>query len=1062
MQTTLPTAPAQPVMDRSAQSAPNPLDRTISLTGISLYSVAWLAIALIAVALRVVQLDRFALSPSEAILAFDGWNLYSGAPLDPGQSLPTTQPLLILLEAFAFFLFGATDVSARIVPAVAGIAFLPLIALLRPVAGRAATIGMALLVAISPVMVYTSRLIDGNVLLTLSALLVVVAICRAGLARQRGTAISRWAATAGVGLALLLASGPAALSVLIGLAVGLVLSIVLDPDRRSDETTPRGRRAPEPATTNVLLLGTRAIVANPATVGALLAGFAVTAVTVFTRLFSDLTAISGLGELFIDWGRLIGSGAPAIPTQYYLLVVLLYELLALVFAVVAVVLPRRERAVDEVTDPAAPARLQWPFFLGWFGATLVLFAFSSGRDAADAIQIVLPLLLLAGIGLGRLIETIDWLAFSRGGGFLLVVATLGIVAGLIATAVLASTGGPANGSGSSAILQILVVLVIVVGGMIYLSVVAAGNLRRGNFPVQFGRMVLLAVLLLLGVMTIRTTTELNYYNVASGNELIAQQTPTEAVPALVNRLTVLSRDVSVSRADITDPLGRNSLRLLIDPSVEWPFRWYFREYTDLTVGPPSEATAVDAEVVIGPEGSPAGGAGFTPQTYTYLNRVPAAYSQPDFATVIASVLVPSNWETGTQFLFFRELQEPALPTSLVVGYDSELSSRLFQASAPTNLFAQTGFGTGDGQVNEPRGIAVSDDGETIYVVDSLNARVQSFDIDGNFLSSWGGANSASDLTLGLFQPSETATFGAGGLVSGPNGLVYVADTWNHVVVVVSPQGEVIRSIGVPGEPVDLGDDPLNVEAEQGAFFGPRAIAVTRNEIYVTDTGNERIQVFGLDGTFLRAFGGFGTEPGRLIEPVGVAVGGDGMVYVADSGNARISVFGPDGSAVTQWPVPQWAGYEYDPATGFRPNFEPNVVTGPDGLVYVTSRVTSSVLVFAPDGRQIGELTSIGGQDLLAPVGIGISPGEELYVTDVEANAVLRQPLSDLALTLGVVPQGATVATPVADPGATPVAEDIGAPVTGTEPESVGALPELSTPQATPIDGLTTTPATPQG
>ena len=1048
MQTPLPETPVQPRLDTYAAPTPGLLDRTINLSGISLYGVAWLIVGLVAVTLRLIHLDRFALSPSEARLAFDGWNLYSGAPLDPGQSLPETQPFLVLLESLSFFLFGANDVAARIVPALIGLAIFPLIALLRPVVGRASTIGMALLIAISPTVVYTSRLVDGNILLAFSALLVIVAVCRAGLASRTGGETGRWAAAAGAGLALMLASGPESVSILIALAVGLVISVVLDPDRSSSATRTAARQSPA-RTRNPLTLGMRALTAGPSNLTILIVAFVLTVITLFTRLYSDLTAIAGLGDLFVDWGRLVGSGAPSVPTQYFLLVVLLYELLALVFAVVAITMPRSGAIGRNGADGNADVELQWPFFVGWFAGTLVLFAFSSGRDANDAIQIVLPLLLTAGLGLGRLVETVDWQAVSRGGAFLLTVASLGIVAGLIATAVLTSDGEQSGASSSSTFLQILVVLVMVVGGMIYLSIAVTGNLRRQGYPIQFGRMILIAVLILLGAITIRSTTELNSYNLASGDELIAQQTPTEAVPALVNRLEVLSRDVSVNRADVTDPLGQHSLRLLIDPSVEWPFRWYFREYTDLTIGAPSEASTVDAEVVIGPEGSAVDGAGYTPQTYTFLNRVPAAYAQPSFDDIFRNIFVPTNWDTGTRFLFFRELQEPAVPTGLVVGYDADLSARLFQSSAPTNLFSQSGFGSGDGQLNEPRGIAISDDGETIYVVDSLNARVELFDRGGNFISAWGGLNSASDLSLGLFQPSDTATFGASDIVSGPNGLLYIADTWNHVVVVVSPDGEVIRRIGTPGEPVDLGDDPVNVSAEPGGFFGPRAIAVTDSEIYVSDTGNERIQVFGLDGTFLRAFGGFGTDPGRLIEPVGVAVDERGTVYVADSGNARISVFGSDGSALTQWPVEGWADYRYDPATDFRPNFEPNAFAGTDGLIYVTSRITSSVLVFTPEGQQVGDLTTIGGQSLLGPIGITISPEGDLYVTDVEANVVLRQPTSQLDLTFEQAPPAD--ATPEELTGATPTASDLAAPSNPSSGQPVDSLPVLGTPaQSTPV------------
>ena len=1042
---TQPVPPAEPVLAVLAEREPGPLDRSINLSGISLYAAAWVIVFVIAAAIRLIHLDRFALAQGEAILAFDGFNLYNGAPLDPGQTLPTTQPLLILLEALSFFLFSASDVAARFVPAFAGLAMLASLALLRPVVGRAGVIGMAFLVAISPTLVYTSRLVDSNILIVFSALLIVVAVCRAGLAAVNDEPVRRWAGLGGLSTGMLLASGPASVSVLVALGIGVVVSVALDPDRVRD-IEPDGSPAPSRPTTNVVVLGIRAITTRSTSLIAFGITFVVTIVTLFTRLFSDLSALSGVGELFADWGRLVGSGAPAVPTQFFLLAVLLYELLALIFAIVCIsIRPGVESGTDPI-DRRRQAHLSWPFFLGWFGGTLILFAFSSGREANDAVQVVLPLLLVAGLGLGSLAESIDWRAATNGGGLLISLAALGLVIVMFAVANLAGDGSRGSTSAGANAFQIVVVAVLVGGGMLLLAVTSVQRLRRGGFPVQVGRMILLAVLLFVGAITVRTTAELNYFNLAGGRELIAQETPTEAVPAIVDRLSILSRDFSVNRSNVSDPLGQHSLRVLLDPAVEWPFRWYFRDYTQLTIASPAGAIAGESEVVIAAEGA-ALGTGFTPQTYTFINRVPAAYSKPSIGDVLAGIVNPRNWGPSSQFLFFRDLEEPAVPGSLIVGYGGDVSTRLFQTTEPTNLFQQGGYGSGDGQLNEPRGIALSNDGEVIYVVDSLNARVEVFDTEGNFLSAWGGVNSTSDLQLGLFQPSDTATFGASDLVVGPNDLIYVADTWNHVVTVVSPDGSVIRQIGVPGEPVDLGDDPANVGNEPGVFFGPRAVAVTDSGIFVTDTGNERIQVFGLDGTFIRTFGGFGSEPGQLIEPVGVATDDAGNVYVADSGNARISVFTSEGLPVAQWPVQDWEPYRYDPATGLRPNFEPYLATDSDGLVYVTSRITGSILVFDPDGQPVATLTELDGIALAAPVGLTFSSEGELFVSDIDLNTVLRKAMpvtandpngivpdaatpaanpSPSAMTIEVLPAGATPATvPDGTPGSTPNATPIG-------------------------------------
>src|SRR5262245_51096276 len=77
--------------------------------------------------------------------------------------------------------------------------------------------------------------------------------------------------------------------------------------------------------------------------------------------------------------------------------------------------------------------------------------------------------------------------------------------------------------------------------------------------------------------------------------------------------------------------------------------------------------------------------------------------------------------------------------------------------------------------------------------------------------------------------------------------------------------------------------------------GPSAVAVGPGDrVFVADTRNHRILVLTLQGKPLGEWGAMGSEPSRFLFPSGVAVGPDGEVVVADTGNHRIQVFDPQG------------------------------------------------------------------------------------------------------------------------------------------------------------------------
>jgi tetratricopeptide (TPR) repeat protein len=83
----------------------------------------------------------------------------------------------------------------------------------------------------------------------------------------------------------------------------------------------------------------------------------------------------------------------------------------------------------------------------------------------------------------------------------------------------------------------------------------------------------------------------------------------------------------------------------------------------------------------------------------------------------------------------------------------------------------------------------------------------------------------------------------------------------------------------------------------GLFHGPEGVCFDdKGNIYVADSGNNRVQKFTPQCEFILSFGKEGSYEGELSKPSDVAVKGS-RVYVTDSGNARIAVFDDSGNFI---------------------------------------------------------------------------------------------------------------------------------------------------------------------
>lgn len=277
--------------------------------------------------------------------------------------------------------------------------------------------------------------------------------------------------------------------------------------------------------------------------------------------------------------------------------------------------------------------------------------------------------------------------------------------------------------------------------------------------------------------------------------------------------------------------------------------------------------------------------------------------------------------------------------------------------APLSLVAQWGVtGRAPAQFATPRGIALDDQGN-VYVADTLNHRIQKFDRTGKLLTAWGTDGSGD----GQFKEPM-------GVALDRQGNVYVADTWNHRVQKFESTGKFITKFGAAG-----------TGPSQPGFWGPRAVALdAQGNVYVVDTGNKRIQKFESNGAFIASIGAAGSGAGQLNEPVGLAVNPSGEIFVADTNNRRIQKFDASGAPVAQWPV---GGWQSDVRT------EPYLALDREGNVYVTDPPNARFIKFSPGGEVLSAGGSPGNAAGQLDVPLGIAVGDAIYLVDSGNNRV---------------------------------------------------------------------------
>jgi uncharacterized protein (TIGR03663 family) len=637
----------------------------------------------------------------------------------------------------------------------------------------------------------------------------------------------------------------------------------------------------------------------------------------------------------------------------------------------------------------------------WAVSSLIAYSIAGEKMPWLTVHIVLPLILCASWFIGRLIDSIDWTLFRAKRGWLVVlVIPIFLTSAAVAISSLLGTNPPFQGKDleqlqatSTFFISFLFAMASGIG-LYYL-------LKTWPYE-QTIRIVTLFVFAAFGFLTARTAFQATYLNYDNANELLVYAHSAGGVKVALDQI----EEISIRT---TDGLA---VAVAYDNETSYPYWWYLRNYPNSRYfGADPTRSLRDAPLIL------VGDANFgkiekvVGQAYNQFDyirlwwpnqdyygltweRVLGAFTDPRMRAALFQIWLNRDYS------LYGEVKErdmslpnwsPAARMRLYIRKD--IVSQLWNyGAAPSTdeiivadpyesnevkLVADRIFGdagTEPGQFQGPRGIAYAPDG-TLYVADSDNHRIQHLNPDGTVLEVWG---SFQDVAAGT---PEDGTFNQPwGIEVGPDGSVYVADTWNHRIQKFTSDGEFLQTWGYFG----------TAESPQ-AFWGPRDVAVDDNgNVFVTDTGNKRVVVFDENGSFITEFGEPGLDPGQFDEPVGIAVDSKGLVYVVDAWNQRIQVFtkADDGSYLPEksWEVVGWYGQSLDN--------KPYIDIDSSGNVFVTDPEGYRVLQFTGEGEFVKFWGDYGtGSDTFGmPIGIVVDDEGNVWVTDTANNRIMSFPL----------------------------------------------------------------------
>ena len=345
--------------------------------------------------------------------------------------------------------------------------------------------------------------------------------------------------------------------------------------------------------------------------------------------------------------------------------------------------------------------------------------------------------------------------------------------------------------------------------------------------------------------------------------------------------------------------------------------------------------------------------------------------------------------------------------------------KITPAGVVSTIAGSTGFsGTNDGKgidarFKSPHGIAVDSDGN-LFVADSGNNTIRKITPDGT-VTTYAGAPGVSGSANGA--ASDARFLSPFGVMVDKNNNVYVADTFNHTIRMITPAGVVSTLAGKAGVAGSL--DKTGTAA---TFNNPVSLAIdSAGNIYVADTSNHQIRKIA-PGAVVTTLAGLAGSPGsangtnntaRFNLPYGITVDGNDNIYVGDTGNNALRKVTRSGVVTTPAGAAGTAGTADGLGSQARFNSLESIACGTGTDIIIADLSNSSVR------------KAIGGTNVVTLVGVSLFPGSQngnaiaarfnspaglavdaignVYVADEQNHAIRKiTPLGDVSTFAGTI------------------------------------------------------------